>query len=390
MCVRASGRTRWRAGTSTAIRATRTRAPRRRLRCLSVCVVFDCARGDRRRDSRRVGVCVFCVIEKSWIDCIDLYCLHSRHGVMATRALRAAGSRLFFAAAFGRSRAVRWVRCASASASDAPLSVVSWNVNGLRALLKKAPDALDALARDTQADVLVLQETKLGANGEADVAKVEFLRDYGTRAYATSAARKGYSGVAVFVRDALKSEMRDVTQTTLDAGDFDIEGRTLTCELDSCYVVNAYVPNSGDGLKRLEPRIDIWERAIKAHIKKLEATGKPVVYCGDMNVAHEEIDLWGNHAQNAKSAGYTPQERAAMSELLRDCDLVDTFRAFKGPNAREFSYWSYRGGARAAGKGWRLDYILAPAKLSPNIVDAYILPNVTGSDHAPVGVKLHV
>jgi len=313
-------------------------------------------------------------------------------GVMATRALRAAGSRLFFAAAFGRSRAVRWVRCASASASasDAPLSVVSWNVNGLRALLKKAPDALDALARDTQADVLVLQETKLGANGEADVAKVEFLRDYGTRAYATSAARKGYSGVAVFVRDALKSEMRDVTQTTLDAGDFDIEGRTLTCELDSCYVVNAYVPNSGDGLKRLEPRIDIWERAIKAHIKKLEATGKPVVYCGDMNVAHEEIDLWGNHAQNAKSAGYTPQERAAMSELLRDCDLVDTFRAFKGPNAREFSYWSYRGGARAAGKGWRLDYILAPAKLSPNIVDAYILPNVTGSDHAPVGVKLHV
>ena len=308
--------------------------------------------------------------------------------MMATRALRAAVSTSF--AASGRSRAARCVRCASSASAVAPLSVVSWNVNGLRALLKKAPDALDALARDTQADVLVLQETKLGANGEADVAEVEFLRDYGARAYATSAARKGYSGVAVFVRDALKSDMRDVTQTTLDAGDFDIEGRTLTCELDSCYVVNAYAPNSGDGLKRLEPRIDIWERAIKAHIKRLEATGKPVLYCGDMNVAHEEIDLWGNHAQNAKSAGYTPRERAAMSELLRDCDLVDTFRAFKGPNAREFSYWSYRGGARAAGKGWRLDYILAPAKLSPNIVDAYILPNVMGSDHAPVGVKLHL
>ena len=325
-------------------------------------------------------------LDSHWIRGLDSHRIHSRHGVMATRrAVRAAVSTS--RAVRGRSRAAR--RSSAASASSA-LSVVSWNVNGLRALLKKAPDALDALARDTQADVLVLQETKLGANGEADVAEVEFLRDYGARAYATSAARKGYSGVAVFVRDALKSDMRDVTQTTLDAGDFDVEGRTLTCELDSCYVVNAYAPNSGDGLKRLEPRIDIWERAIKAHIKRLEATGKPVLYCGDMNVAHEEIDLWGNHAQNAKSAGYTPQERAAMSELLRDCDLVDTFRAFKGPNAREFSYWSYRGGARAAGKGWRLDYILAPARLSPNIVDAYILPNVTGSDHAPVGVKLHV
>jgi len=375
-----------RAGTSTAIRATRTRAPRRRLRRLSVCVVFVRLRGGG------TWVVRWCARAPCDLICIDLIwiviCIR-RGSMMATRALRAAVSTSF--AASGRSRAARCVRCASSSASAvAPLSVVSWNVNGLRALLKKAPDALDALARDTQADVLVLQETKLGANGEADVAKVDFLRDYGTRAYATSAARKGYSGVAVFVRDALKSDMRDVTQTTLDAGDFDIEGRTLTCELDSCYVVNAYVPNSGDGLKRLEPRIDIWERAIKAHIKKLEATGKPVVYCGDMNVAHEEIDLWGNHAQNAKSAGYTPQERAAMSELLRDCDLVDTFRAFKGPNAREFSYWSYRGGARAAGKGWRLDYILAPARLSPNIVDAYILPNVTGSDHAPVGVKLHV
>lgn len=152
-------------------------------------------------------------------------------------------------------------------------------------------------------------------------------------------------------------------------------------------MVNAYVPNSGAELARLEARVEIWELAMVEYINALKARGKPVLYCGDLNVAHEEIDLWGNHASNAKSAGYHPRERAAMSALLSECSLCDTFRQRAGSNAREFSYFSYRNGAREANKGWRLDYVLAPSPSnSSSIVDAFILRDVQGSDHVPIGL----
>ena len=283
------------------------------------------------------------------------------------------------------------MRAASSSSPATTLSVVSWNVNGLRSLLKKAPRALDELARRTDADVLVLQETKLGADGRGAVdgegEAPKFLREYGTREYATSTARKGYSGTAMFIRDGDWAKMKRVEATRLSAGGFDDEGRVLTAELDSCFVVNAYVPNSGADLKRLPERVEVWERAIREHVRALESRGKAVIYCGDLNVAHEEIDLWGRHAENSKSAGFTPEERAAMTRLLEECDLVDTFRAHR-PDARAFTYWSYRAGAREKNRGWRLDYILASRRLADSIVDAYALPDVLGSDHCPVGLRV--
>ena len=277
----------------------------------------------------------------------------------------------------------------SSSSAGAPLSVVSWNVNGARALMKKDPSALDALASRTRAGVLALQETKLGADGERALGDAsDFLADYGVRAFATSEGRKGYSGVALFIRDDYASKIKRIERVELGIEEFDVEGRALVAELDSCYVVNAYVPNSGADLKRLDARVDSWERAMRAYINNLQSKpdgSKPVVYCGDLNVAHEDVDLWGRHAENAKSAGFTPRERAAMSALLTECDMVDTYRAVHGPDAQAFTYWSYRGGARARNRGWRLDYVLASASLRDCVTDAYALPDVLGSDHCPVG-----
>ena len=287
---------------------------------------------------------------------------------------------------------------ASASTSEttgsSSLSVVSWNVNGMRALMKKDPSALDTLASRTRADVLALQETKLGADGERALGDANaFLADYGVRAFATSTGRKGYSGVALFIRNDCASMIKRIERVELGIEEFDVEGRALVAELDSCFVVNAYVPNSGADLKRLDARVDAWERAMRAYINNLQSgsgsgdkPGKPVVYCGDLNVAHEDVDLWGRHAENAKSAGFTPRERAAMSTLLTECDMVDTYRTVHGPHAQAFTYWSYRGGARAKNRGWRLDYVLASASLRTRVKDAYALPDVLGSDHCPVGV----
>lgn len=272
-----------------------------------------------------------------------------------------------------------------ASAPTSGFTVASWNVNGLRALLKKNPRALDDVANRANADVLVLQETKLGVDGEGALADATFLTGYAQRAYATSAARKGYSGVAVFVRDGAAAR---IEATSIGAGAFDAEGRVLTTELEQCVVVNAYVPNSGADLKRLDDRVDVWERAMRAHLLSLRSRGKPVIYCGDLNVAHEDVDLWGRHKENAKSAGFTPRERACMTALLYECDLVDTFREFKGPDARAFTYWSYRGGAREKNRGWRLDYVLASASTRDRILDAWTLPDVLGSDHCPIAVRL--
>ena len=258
-------------------------------------------------------------------------------------------------------------------------------MNGLRSLLKKNPRALDDVASRANADVLVLQETKLGVDGAAALAGATFLTEYAQRAYATSSARKGYSGVAVFVRDGARAS---IEATRMGAGEFDAEGRVLTTELESCVVVNAYVPNSGADLKRLDDRVDVWERAMREHISSLRTRGKPVIYCGDLNVAHEDVDLWGRHKENASSAGFTPRERACMTTLLSECDLIDTFREFNGPDARAFTYWSYRGGAREKNRGWRLDYVLASASTRDRLLDAWTLPDVLGSDHCPVAVRL--
>ena len=299
------------------------------------------------------------------------------------------------------SRAHRTARsvCASMASSTPPSSsdvvVVSWNVNGARALLAKNPRALDDLASSTNADVIVLQELKLGARGEREIERVGFLPEYRARAYATSDARLGYAGVAAFARASASNSLAcDATcvapsiEVLKNFGEFASEGRIVKCELERAVVVALYAPNSGEALKRLDGRVLIWERALREYVNDLRrASSKPVIVCGDLNVAHEENDVWGNHAANAKRAGYTPRERRAMDDLLRECDLIDTFRVVKGNDAREFSYWSYRARAREMDKGWRLDYVLAPRALERAVVDAFICPHVLGSDHAPVGAR---
>lgn len=271
-------------------------------------------------------------------------------------------------------------------ATTRAITVVSFNVNGLRAILRRSPRILEDVCARTGADVLALQETKLGREGARGIPGGGGLEGYGTVAHATSRARAGYSGASAYVRDGFVSSMRDVRELAIGVDAFDVEGRALVVELDWCVVACAYAPNSGAELGRLRARADEWEPNARRRLNELRAsTGKPIIYCGDLNVAHEEIDLWGRHAENSKSAGFTPDERASMTKLLDECSLVDTFRALH-PNERAYSYWSYRGRARELDRGWRLDYVLADSSL--RVVDAFRLPDVLGSDHCPVGATL--
>ena len=309
-------------------------------------------------------------------------------------------------------------------ASDVPaLRVVSWNVNGIRALLAKDPDILDRVAREENADVFVLQETKIQTK-QVDEIDARVLAEYPHRIWNCSTARLGYSGTALFSREAplnawtdpfvatekrfVATEKRSSRQTSQTSDDeklelelkknecaFKHEGRVVVAEFPRVFVVGAYVPNSGAELKRLAPRTNAWDPAMARYLRALEAK-KPVVYCGDLNVAAREIDLWGNHAANQKSAGFTPEERDAFARhyvgdggLDKPKPFVDTFRKTH-PNASAYSWFSYRGGARRANRGWRIDYVLISDTPELVVHDAYIRGDVGGSDHVPVGVVLRL
>ena len=251
------------------------------------------------------------------------------------------------------------------------MKIISWNVNGIRAIVKKDFYAhIDAM----DADVLCFQETK------ADPSQVsEALQSLlGYTLYAKSAQRKGYSGTAIACRTA-------PIGVTYDMGiaDHDTEGRVIAAEFDRFFLVNVYTPNSGAELLRLDYRQD-WDKAFFDYLKTLEQK-KPVLVCGDMNVAHTDIDLANPRANYNKSAGYMQQEIDGMERYLNH-GLVDTFRHFYPDRTQAYTWWSYRGGARSRNIGWRIDYFLASESLVPDIREAFILPEVTGSDHCPVGV----
>jgi len=261
------------------------------------------------------------------------------------------------------------------------LHVISWNVNGLSALLRAKPNALQDLIEAEQPDIIMLQETKLQ---EQDIDRIVSLcvpQGWGSK-WACSTTTLGYAGVGALWRP------NSVIAASAGMGlpEADKEGRCITLELPRFYVVGCYVPNSGDGLKRLDFRIKKWEPMIARHLAKLQGA-KSTLYCGDLNVCHQELDLWGNHIANSKGAGYTPEERKAFSELLERNHYVDSFRS-KHPKERAFSYWSYRFNCREKNQGWRLDYVLVPQKLAPRVHDAYILANRMGSDHCPVGIVI--
>ncbi|MEA4853825.1 MAG: exodeoxyribonuclease III [Christensenella sp.] len=249
------------------------------------------------------------------------------------------------------------------------MKLVSWNVNGLRAAAQKGfLEYLD----ESGADIFCVQETKM-QRGQAEFD----FRDY--QEYWNSAEKKGYSGTAVFS----KVEPLNVTY------DFGVEehakeGRVITLELPEFYLVNVYTPNSQEGLKRLDYRMK-WEDDFREYLVSLNKK-KGVVLCGDLNVAHQEIDL-KNPKTNVKNAGFTPQERDKLSQLL-DAGFVDSFR-YLYPDARDiYSWWSYRFRARQNNAGWRIDYFLVSNDMKDRIKDAEIYTDVMGSDHCPVGLIL--
>jgi exodeoxyribonuclease-3 len=252
------------------------------------------------------------------------------------------------------------------------MKILSFNVNGIRAVVGKN------FIADMQAqapDIICLQETK--ATPEQVAAAVAPLADY--QVYANSAERKGYSGTAILTKVAPLS-------VTYDIGlpDHDAEGRVICAEFTNFYLVTVYVPNSGSELLRLDYR-QTWDAAFLSYLKNLEAT-KPVVVCGDFNVAHQAIDLARPKENYNKAAGYMQAEIDGMNAFV-GAGLLDSFRALN-PEQVKYSWWSYRAGAREKNVGWRIDYFLVSEAFIPKVQDAFILNDVFGSDHCPVGVVI--
>ena len=246
---------------------------------------------------------------------------------------------------------------------------ISWNVNGLRAVMKKGfEEAFYAL----NADFFCLQETKL-QEGQID------LSFDGYESYWCYAEKKGYSGTAIFTKHTPL-----FVSYNLGIPEHGTEGRVITLEYEEFYLVCVYTPNAQDELKRLDYRMR-WEDDFREYLMKLDAK-KPVIVCGDMNVAHEEIDL-KNPKTNIGNPGFSYEERGKFTELL-DAGFTDSFRSLYPDKHDAYSWWSYRAGARGRNVGWRIDYFVVSDRIRENIKDAYIFPEVTGSDHCPVGLDM--
>ena len=251
------------------------------------------------------------------------------------------------------------------------LKLISWHVNGLRACCDKGfRESFERL----DADFFCLQETKMQA-GQLD------LQFEGYQSYWNYAEKKGYSGTAIFTRHQPLSVAYGI-----GVEEHDHEGRVITLEMEQFYLITVYVPNSQDELRRLAYRMT-WEDAFLSYLKKLEEK-KPVVVCGDLNVAHQEIDL-KNPKSNRKNAGFTDEERAKFTTWL-NAGFTDTFRYFYPDQKEIYSWWSYRFKAREKNAGWRIDYFVTSASLNDKLVDAKIHTDVFGSDHCPVELTLDI
>ena len=252
------------------------------------------------------------------------------------------------------------------------MRLVSWNVNGLRAVVSKGE--FEQAFRSLDADIFALQETKL-QEGQIDL-PLEGYYDYWNYA-----EKKGYSGTAVFT----KKEPLDV-RLGMGVERHDREGRLVTLEFEDFFFIDNYTPNSQDGLKRLDYRMD-WEDSFRNYVLSLDER-KPVVFCGDLNVAHEEIDL-KNPGANRQNAGFTDAERGKMTEML-GAGFTDTFRYLYPDLAEVYSWWSYRFRARERNAGWRIDYFIVSDRLREKINEAKIHTGITGSDHCPVELDIDI
>jgi exodeoxyribonuclease III len=253
------------------------------------------------------------------------------------------------------------------------MKIVSWNVNGIRAIAKKT---FFTDIENIEPDILCLQETK--ANADQVVETLKSFKEY--KIYSNSAQKPGYSGTTVIS----KTEPLNITKG-IKMEEHDSEGRVLCLEFELFFLINVYVPNSGSELKRLGYRQD-WDLAFFNYLKDLEKS-KPVIVCGDFNVAHKAIDLARPKANYNKFAGYMQEEIDGMDRFTEG-GLVDTYRRLHPGETDKYTWWSYRLDARTKNVGWRIDYFLVSESLMSSIEDAFILDDVTGSDHCPVGIKL--
>lgn len=264
------------------------------------------------------------------------------------------------------------------------MKLYSWNVNGIRAVINKG--ALQQFITEHDPDILCLQETKASRDQvEIDLPQYE--------EHFFSAVKKGYSGTAIFSKtpairyiDGFPDEI--ITQFALTGdsyGDPNAEGRIISAEFDNYWVVTCYTPNSKGDLSRLSLRYDKWDRAVLAYLKQLEAT-KPVLYCGDMNVAHAEIDL-ANPKANVGKHGFTNEERERFQDFL-DAGFVDTFRTAHPDTPGKYTWWTHWANARARNVGWRIDYWLASHDIASSVKNPQIHPDVMGSDHCPVSIEI--
>lgn len=250
------------------------------------------------------------------------------------------------------------------------MKLISWNVNGYRAIQTKG---FDEIVKELNPDVLCLQETKM-QEGQSN-----YIPE-GYQAYFNYAQKKGYSGTAVFTK---REPIRVINGIGIE--EHDGEGRVITCEFDDYYLVTVYTPNAQQELKRLDYRV-MWETAFRNYLVELKSN-KPVIVCGDLNVAHKEIDL-KNPKSNRFNPGFSDEERAEFTKLL-DAGFVDSFRHVHGDVEDRYSWWSYRAGARSRNVGWRIDYFVVSDDFTSNIKDADILDKILGSDHCPVLLEIN-
>lgn len=254
------------------------------------------------------------------------------------------------------------------------MKLISWNVNGIRAV---ARHGLANFLQEARPDILCVQEVKI-----SDLTRLKTEFDFSNYTeYWNSAKRPGYSGTAIFVKEGFTGVLG--VKNGLGIAAFDEEGRVQTLELKKYYLVNVYFPNSNHELSRLEYKLQ-FNKALLKYLKKLEKN-KPVIITGDYNVAHEPIDL-ARPKENEGSAGFTPEERAWFSSFIK-AGFIDTFRYLNGDKV-QYSWWSFRMAARARNVGWRIDYFCVSDKLKKNLKKAYILDKIMGSDHAPIGLDI--
>ncbi len=249
------------------------------------------------------------------------------------------------------------------------MKLISWNVNGIRAAVNKG---FNDFFKNIDADIFCIQETKM-QEGQADVSFDGYY------SYWNYALKKGYSGTAIF------SKIKPLNVTYgLGILEHDNEGRIITLEFDNFYLVNIYTPNSKRELERLDYRV-IWENEVRKYLLSLDDK-KPVIMCGDLNVAHKEIDL-KNPKTNRRNAGFTDEERNKMTELL-NTNFVDSYRYLYPDLIDKYTWWSYMANARAKNIGWRIDYFIVSKSIKDKINDAYIYPEIMGSDHCPIGLDI--